>query len=776
MRDGSDLMPQNRLFRPNRIAWKLIKGLLIFSSVITLATTAVQLWAEYARDIDAIDTHFMQVERSYIDSLAANVWEADNDRLELQVKGIAEFPDFKWVNVRDAQGIMLTQIGDVADDALIKRQYPLPYEFRGERRVIGTLEVAASLTEVYGRALDRVWLILLSNAVKSLLVSLFVYVLVTVLLTRRLLAIADHIHDLDITIDNAEQILEGSRSNGAPDELDDLAVAFATMQGKLYNIYADKHQQATELQVRMRGRARALLDEVKVRKQTAEQLLESENRLRDIAESGSDWMWEMGPDLRFTYLSGNAVRNGLLNVDEIIGSKRSDFAADGTDQVKWQAHLDDLQNHRPFRDFEYAVHSPSGDLVYVRISGKPIFDENGIFKGYRGAGSNITAQVEAERQVRQAEDELRVLSSAIEQNPSAIFITDGSGDIRFVNDRFTQLTGYSRDEAMGQNPRLLKSKDTPQSVHKEIWEHITQGKVWRGELKDRRKDGVAFWAYATIAPVKNDAGEITHFVATHEDISERKLAEQQLREATERAEVASRTKSEIMANMSHELRTPLNAIIGFSDTMLHEVFGPMNNERYSDYTRDIHESGKHLLELINDILDVSAIEAGKLELRDTAIELAPVIQSCIKLVQLRADEGEVRLDCRLQANLPQLFGDERRIKQVLLNVLSNAVKFTPEGGRVTLSAITAPDGGLRLEIEDTGIGMDEAGIGIALSPFGQVDSKLARKYEGTGLGLPLTKSLVEAHGGTLEVRSQLGSGTTVIAQFPPARSIPSPHA
>jgi signal transduction histidine kinase len=290
-------------------------------------------------------------------------------------------------------------------------------------------------------------------------------------------------------------------------------------------------------------------------------------------------------------------------------------------------------------------------------------------------------------------------------------------------------------------------------------------------LNDRHKNGEAFWAYATIAPVKNAAGEITHFVATHEDISERKIAEQKLREATERAEVASRTKSELMANMSHELRTPLNASIGFSDTMLHEVFGPMNNARYRDYTLDIHESGKHLLELINDILDVSAIEAGKLELRQSAIELEPVIRTCIKLVQLRADAGAVTLAYHLQPHLPELFGDERRIKQVLLNILSNAVKFTQEGGKVTLSAMSAADGGLRVEIQDNGIGMDEVGIRIALSPFGQVDSKLARKYEGTGLGLPLTKSLVEAHDGVLEIQSHLGSGTTVVVQFPPERSI-----
>ncbi|MBD3661543.1 MAG: hybrid sensor histidine kinase/response regulator, partial [Arenibacter algicola] len=277
--------------------------------------------------------------------------------------------------------------------------------------------------------------------------------------------------------------------------------------------------------------------------------------------------------------------------------------------------------------------------------------------------------------------------------------------------------------------------------------------------------------YATIAPVKNDACVITHYVATHEDITVRKEDEERLRDATERAEVASRTKSEIMANMSHELRTPLNAIIGFSDTMLNGVFGDLNNARYEEYLTDIKDSGTHLLDLINDILDVSAIEAGKLDIRPEPLDVEPLVDGSVRLVRHRADDAQVILESHTEQEVPGLLAAGRRVKQVLLNLLSNAVKFTPEGGRVTLRALRAPDGGVRFEVEDTGIGMDDAGIETALTQFGQVDSKLARKYEGTGLGLPLTKSLVELHKGTLNIRSCLGHGTTVVVHFPPERSI-----
>ena len=755
----------------NRIAKKLIKALIVFSSLLTIGTTAVQLWAEYNRDVVAIDDRFVQVERSYIDAVSTNVWEVDKARLQLQMNGIVEFPDFKQALVRDLDGAIMAQTGTLGDETIIRNAYPLYFEFRNERRLIGELDVAASLTQVYTRVLDRVGLILLSNAIKTFLVSIFLFVLVNWLVTRHLDSMAGYARKLDFALDVDDLVMERGRHYGDSDELDDLAHALNAMKNKLYDSYADVQQIHDELEIRVRGRTRALLVEAKSRKKTAEKLAHSEQRLRDIVEAGSDWVWEMGPDLRFTYLSEGGGRNSALKTEDIVGHYRSEFAIDAEDVVKWREHMSDLENHRPFRDFEYPLKTSLGEIAHVRVSGKPIFQDNETFMGYRGISTNITTEVEARLQAQQAEEKLRILSSAIEQNPSAVFITDNQGNIEFINDKFTQLTGYDSDEVIGKNPRILKSSDTPPEVYKDIWARITTGQEWRGEIMDACKDGSSFWAYATIAPVKNEAGEITHFVATHENITDRKAAQIKLRDATKRAKVASRAKSEIMANMSHELRTPLNAIIGFSDTMLNGVFGSINNERYEEYTRDIYDSGKHLLELINDILDVSAIEAGKLELHPEPLEIAPIVQSSLKLIRHRADAGGVTLLHHIDTNMPGLLGDQRRLKQILLNLLSNAVKFTPEGGRVSLSASTAPDGGIRFEVEDTGIGMDNAGIETALTQFGQVDSKLARKYEGTGLGLPLTKSLVEAHKGTLDIRSRLGHGTTVVVHFPPERTI-----
>jgi PAS domain S-box-containing protein len=261
------------------------------------------------------------------------------------------------------------------------------------------------------------------------------------------------------------------------------------------------------------------------------------------------------------------------------------------------------------------------------------------------------------------------------------------------------------------------------------------------------------------------------FVALYSDVTERHRAENALRDAKEAAEIANRTKSEFLANMSHELRTPLNAIIGFSEIIEKEIFGPIGSPRYKEYANDIFESGTHLLNLINDILDVSKAEAGKIELQESQILLADLVDSSLRLIMPRAREAGVALAEPHVDHLPPLRADERRLKQVLINLLSNAVKFTPAGGRVSLDATVEPERGLAIRVRDTGIGMAPEEILKAMEPFGQVDSRLARKYEGTGLGLPLSKALVELHGGTLEIESQPGAGTTVTVRLPPERLV-----
>ena len=236
--------------------------------------------------------------------------------------------------------------------------------------------------------------------------------------------------------------------------------------------------------------------------------------------------------------------------------------------------------------------------------------------------------------------------------------------------------------------------------------------------------------------------------------------------------MANRTKSDFLANVSHELRTPLNAILGFSDLMRQCAFGDPG-PIYRDYAGNIHDSGRHLLDLINDILDVSVIEAGRLTLQEETVPVADVTEAAVRLVRVRAAEGRVRIADGTRDSRLSLRADRRRLKQVLVNLLSNAVKFTPEGGEVAVAVAVAGDGAPTLTVQDTGIGMTAADVARALERFGQVDSGMARTHEGTGLGLPLTKALVEAHGGTLAIDSTPGVGTTVTVRFPAERVAPT---
>lgn len=258
-------------------------------------------------------------------------------------------------------------------------------------------------------------------------------------------------------------------------------------------------------------------------------------------------------------------------------------------------------------------------------------------------------------------------------------------------------------------------------------------------------------------------------VLTLRDITYERRTAEELTAAKELAELANRSKSEFLANMSHELRTPLNAIIGFSEIIRDQALGPVGTAEYADYAGDINRSGARLLEVINDILDIAKIEAGQVELSEEDIDLGFSIKACCWLMRDRAREGGVEISMTIPEGFPRLLADERKLKQALVNLLSNAVKFTPEGGEVEIRASLEEDGGCRIEVIDTGIGIAPESIDRVAAPFVQADTSLGRKYEGAGLGLAIAKSLTRLHDGTLKIDSTLGKGTVVTLLFPPER-------
>ncbi len=365
-----------------------------------------------------------------------------------------------------------------------------------------------------------------------------------------------------------------------------------------------------------------------------------------------------------------------------------------------------------------------------------------------------------EASLKKTMEELRKLHNAVEHSSAVVVITDSKGDIEYVNPKFVEVTGYERSEVSGKTPRILKSGEMAGEVYDALWATITSGEEWQGVFHNRKKSGDLYWAAASISPLKDSTGNITHFVGVQEDITPVKLFEQELKNAKEAAESANRAKSDFLASMSHEIRTPMNAIIGMAELLLE---GPLDEEQRR-YVTTLRNAGDNLLSIINDILDISKIEAGYLELHESVLDIRELVDAVCDTMALRVREKGIALDCRIAPDVPaRLTGDAGRLRQVLLNLVGNAVKFTEEG-RVTITVEREGSDDeetvLAFSVSDTGIGIPEDKIPHIFEKFTQADSSTTRRYGGTGLGLTISRRLVELMGGRIWVTSAVGSGST----------------
>ncbi len=376
------------------------------------------------------------------------------------------------------------------------------------------------------------------------------------------------------------------------------------------------------------------------------------------------------------------------------------------------------------------------------------------------------------------EEELRIRDRAIASSTNGIVITDATrpdNPIIYVNPAFEKLTGYTAEEAMGRNCRFLQGPATDRDAIARIRAAIEQQQDVNMILLNLRKDGTPFWNDLTIAPVRDDSGRVTHFVGLQNDVTDRKLAEAELVTAKEAAEVASKAKSQFLANMSHELRTPLNAIIGYSE-MLEEQAQDLGMADLVPDLQKINTAGKHLLALINDILDLSKIEAGKMDLFLETFDVDRMVHEVSTTIKPLIDRKGNRLQVRLTPDLPQMHADLTKVRQSLFNLLSNASKFT-EQGDITLDVNTEQTGGqtwVVLRVQDTGIGMTREQISKLFEPFTQADRSTTRKFGGTGLGLAITRRFCRMMGGDVTVESELGKGSTFVIRLP-ALVVPSRH-
>ena len=516
------------------------------------------------------------------------------------------------------------------------------------------------------------------------------------------------------------------------------------------------------------------------------------------------------------------ARERLLFVNE----RYLDLYPEMRDAMVPGAKIEDILRAAAERRID-AAHSGSAEewfktrLAQFRNPGPPILRQrpNGRWiRVSQTAGANggtvflLTDITELKRHEDTTRQQASALRSIVEHSDQAVLLVDRGLNIVAANGRLSDVLGLPRSLGNPGQPfadmlrRLAARGDlgggNAGHMVSERLEKAGKGEAFDEQLA--RPDGKIVQAkfnplpeggfIATFADISQQRRVETNLTATNERAQERISELDELRlslearseelartadslaQARDAAESGNRAKSAFLANMSHELRTPLNAIIGFSELIAQEIFGPLGDKRYAEYSTDILNSGKHLLEIINDVLDLSKVEAGQMTLRESSVEIPEVIESCGRLLGERARNSNVSLRLDVSPGVPSLHADPVRLKQIVLNLASNAVKFTPAGGTVTISARLDPKGDVLLAVTDTGIGMRQEDIPIAMTPFGQIDSSLARRHEGTGLGLPLCRALAEMHGGSLAIASEVGKGTTATVRLPAARALAIPGA
>ncbi len=384
--------------------------------------------------------------------------------------------------------------------------------------------------------------------------------------------------------------------------------------------------------------------------------------------------------------------------------------------------------------------------------------------------SDITEIKEREREIAATSAYLR---AALDNMDQGISMTDPELNLVAFNHRFLELLEFPADLFQQGDPfenfiryNAERGEYGPGDTEQQVRERVELALRFEPHVFERvRPDGMAIEIRGNPMPGGG-------FVTTYSDVTTRRNAEEELRNAKETAELANRAKSEFLANMSHELRTPLNAILGFSETMVQTIFGPMSPP-YDEYAQDIHTSGSYLLSIINDILDLSKIEAGKMTLDIAEVDVSETVASCLEIISGRAADGGLEIVDEVPNTLTPLMADPRALKQMLLNMLSNAVKFTPEGGRITIAAQQDREGDILISVADSGIGIAPEDVERVFAPFAQVESALTRQKKGTGLGLPLVKALAEQHGGSVGLDTAPEKGTTVTIRLPATQTVAS---
>ncbi len=494
------------------------------------------------------------------------------------------------------------------------------------------------------------------------------------------------------------------------------------------------------------------------RKQKA--LSESEAKYRLLAENSGDVIFTLDFDLNYTYVSPAVFKLRGYTVEEVLQQNIAQTLT--TDSFKKVTRL--LEQFLPVamagKELPEAViaelqtFKKDKTLGWVEVTATVLKNDFGKPIGILGVTRDISKR-------KAAQDELRKLSRAVTQSPDSIIITDKDGSIEYVNPKFTQITGYKKEDVLGENPRILNSGEQPKSYYKELWDTILSGKDWYGEFRDKKKNGELYWESASISPLVNEAGEITHFVAVKEDITEKKKILDDLIEAKEKAEAADRLKTAFLNNISHEVRTPLNGILGFGEMLAKTE---VSQEQTNTYLEILKKSSNRLINTITSFMDISLIVSRNMVVNKKYVDINSLLEDLYYAYFTEAKEKGLEFILTVDSSKEILVNsDPELLKKILSHLLDNAFKFTKEG--TIKLGYEIINGRIEFFVQDNGIGIEAEKIDTIFERFSQGEIGLTRGYEGSGLGLSISKGLVELLGGEIAIKSEKSRGTIVTIIF-----------
>jgi PAS domain S-box-containing protein len=503
---------------------------------------------------------------------------------------------------------------------------------------------------------------------------------------------------------------------------------------------------------------------------------ESERRFRAVVEDQTDLICRFKPDGLLTFVNEAFCRFHGKCSDELFGTNFFQTLSK-EDAAVPLSYINSLPPDEPVVSFDHRLHSPDNQVVWHQYRVRRLFEKKGDTREFQAVIQDITQRKQSEQALRASEEKYR---SLIDNIPDVVWTSNSNRDLIYISGNAVKVLGYDSKELLGGQLWLdrIHPEDAPQ-VGQAYQKLFSDGDKFDVEYRVCRKDGKWIWLHNRALATRPREG-IMCADGILRDITQRRLAEAAIQQTKDAAEAANLAKSQFLANMSHELRTPLNAIIGFSEILADKTFGDLNDRQFK-YSNNILNSGRHLLQLINDILDLAKVEAGRVELMRNTFSVAKALSEVQTIVKTLANKKHINLESEVPAELPALFADEAKFKQIMYNLLSNAIKFTPDGGKVFVSAaIQSANGGdlfLQIAVMDTGIGIKANDQERVFKEFEQVDSSYGRQQQGTGLGLALTKRLVEMHGGRIWVKSEgaegKGSTFTFLIPIPKAEADPT---